>query len=153
MEKTKKNNKGFSLVELIVVVLIMAIIAVSLAPQVMKWVDRSRQANDASNYEALVSAAQLSILAVKSAEDAVITMDKDGTSDDSSASTEFVAAMNSNLPGWTSLKVTSTTNAAATYKITISNSQVIRGSLDGSGNIEKNADGTLKNVPGEIAAN
>ena len=32
MEKTKKNNKGFSLVELIVVVLIMAIIAVSLAP-------------------------------------------------------------------------------------------------------------------------
>ena len=35
---TKKNNKGFSLVELIVVILIMAIIAVALAPQVIKWV-------------------------------------------------------------------------------------------------------------------
>ncbi|MCI5848904.1 MAG: type II secretion system GspH family protein, partial [Lachnoclostridium sp.] len=39
MKRTKKNNKGFSLVELIVVVLIMAIIAVALAPQVMKWVN------------------------------------------------------------------------------------------------------------------
>jgi len=42
----KKNNKGFSLVELIVVVLIMAIIAVALAPQVMKWVENSRISSD-----------------------------------------------------------------------------------------------------------
>ena len=43
------GNKGFSLVELIVVVLIIAIIAVALAPQVIKWVDRARtnvQEND-----------------------------------------------------------------------------------------------------------
>ena len=39
----KNNNKGFSLVELIVVVLIIAIIAVALAPQVIKWVDRARE--------------------------------------------------------------------------------------------------------------
>ena len=42
----KKNNKGFSLVELIVVVLIMAIVAVALAPQIMKWVQNSRIATD-----------------------------------------------------------------------------------------------------------
>jgi len=42
MKNLKKNNKGFSLVELIVVVLIMAIIAVALAPQIMKWVKNSR---------------------------------------------------------------------------------------------------------------
>ena len=42
----KKNNSGFSLVELIVVVLIMAIVAVALAPQVMKWVENSRIASD-----------------------------------------------------------------------------------------------------------
>ena len=41
-----KKNAGFSLVELIVVVLIMAIIAVALAPQVMKWVENSRIASD-----------------------------------------------------------------------------------------------------------
>ena len=45
----KKNNKGFSLVELIVVILIMAIIAVALAPQVMKWVDRSKVNTDINN--------------------------------------------------------------------------------------------------------
>lgn len=46
----KMNNKGFSLVELIVVVLIMAIIAVALAPQVMKWVENSRKSTDVTNY-------------------------------------------------------------------------------------------------------
>lgn len=45
--KIKANmNKGFSLVELIVVVLIMAIVAVALAPQVMKWVENSRLSKD-----------------------------------------------------------------------------------------------------------
>lgn len=42
----KKDNNGFSLVELIVVVLIMAIVAVALAPQVMKWVENSRISSD-----------------------------------------------------------------------------------------------------------
>lgn len=46
MKKIYKDNKGFSLVELIVVVLIMAIVAVALAPQVMKWVENSRIASD-----------------------------------------------------------------------------------------------------------
>ncbi len=40
------RNKGFSLVELIVVVLIMAIIAIALAPQIMKWVENSRKSTD-----------------------------------------------------------------------------------------------------------
>lgn len=46
MKRILKNNKGFSLVEIIVVVLIMAIIAVALAPQVMRWVENSRIASD-----------------------------------------------------------------------------------------------------------
>ncbi|MCQ2536871.1 MAG: type II secretion system GspH family protein [Lachnospiraceae bacterium] len=55
----KKNNKGFSLVELIVVVLIMAIIAVALAPQVMKWVNNARISADVQSYDSLVSNVQL----------------------------------------------------------------------------------------------
>ena len=55
----KMNNKGFSLVELIVVVLIMAIIAVALAPQVMKWVENSRKSNDIEAYNSLVNAANV----------------------------------------------------------------------------------------------
>ena len=49
MKTLKKNNTGFSLVELIVVILIMAIIAVALAPQVMKWVDQSKVSTDVNN--------------------------------------------------------------------------------------------------------
>lgn len=56
---TKKNNKGFSLVELIVVVLIMAIIAVALAPQVTKWVNNSRIATDRQTKDSIVSAFQV----------------------------------------------------------------------------------------------
>lgn len=55
MKTIKKNNKGFSLVELIVVILIMAIIAVALAPQVMKWVDESKVSADNSNKAILKS--------------------------------------------------------------------------------------------------
>ena len=55
------DEKGFSLVELVVVVLIMAIIAVALAPQVMKWVENSRVATDCSNYDSIVSAAAIAM--------------------------------------------------------------------------------------------
>jgi len=57
----KMNNKGFSLVELIVVVLIMAIIAVALAPQVMKWVDNSRRSTDEDNYNEMIANAQVAL--------------------------------------------------------------------------------------------
>lgn len=60
-ESCKKNNKGFSLVELIVVVLIIAVIGVALAPQVMKWVDRSRASADINNRANIKSAVQIAV--------------------------------------------------------------------------------------------
>lgn len=56
MCEKKRNNKGFSLVELIVVILIMAVIAVALAPQVMKWVGRSKESTDKNNIGQIESA-------------------------------------------------------------------------------------------------
>ena len=44
--KELKNNKGFSLVELIIVVAIMAVLIGILAPQYLKYVERSRLSAD-----------------------------------------------------------------------------------------------------------
>lgn len=41
-----KNNKGFSLVELIIVIAIMAILVGVIAPQLIKYIEKSRQAAD-----------------------------------------------------------------------------------------------------------
>lgn len=42
----KMNNKGFSLVELIIVIAIMAILAAALAPQLIKYLEESRISTD-----------------------------------------------------------------------------------------------------------
>lgn len=55
------NNKGFSLVELIVVVAIMAVLVAVLAPQFTKYIDRSRQSNDAATVSGIVTAAEVGV--------------------------------------------------------------------------------------------
>lgn len=52
--KKKKDNKGFTLVELVIVVAILAILVGILAPQYTKYVEKSRKAADASNMDELV---------------------------------------------------------------------------------------------------
>lgn len=59
MKKEKMNNKGFSLVELIIVIAIMAVLVVVLAPQYLKYVERSRNSTDISNATAIVTALQV----------------------------------------------------------------------------------------------
>ena len=54
----KMNNKGFSLVELIIVIAIMAILIVVLAPQYLKYVERSRNSTDMQNATTIKTAVE-----------------------------------------------------------------------------------------------
>lgn len=59
MKKEKMNDKGFSLVELIIVIAIMAVLVVVLAPQYLKYVERSRNSTDLQNATSVVTACQV----------------------------------------------------------------------------------------------
>lgn len=53
----KKTNKGFSMVELIIVIAIMAILAGALAPQLIKYINKSRLSTDVQTGDAIAVAA------------------------------------------------------------------------------------------------
>jgi len=78
------DNKGFSLVELIIVIAIMAILAAALAPQLMKYIEKSRVSTDKSNCASIKSSVNTA-LGDEDAHDAIATnatfkfeIDKDG---------------------------------------------------------------------------
>jgi type IV pilus assembly protein PilA len=61
MKKIRKSNKGFTLVELIIVVAIIAVLSAVVAPQYIKYVERSRQGVDASTLEEVRHAVEVEV--------------------------------------------------------------------------------------------
>ena len=57
----KSNNKGFSLVELIVVVAIMAVLVGVLAPAYLRYVEKSRLQKDVSAIGEVVNACEIAM--------------------------------------------------------------------------------------------
>lgn len=57
----KTNNKGFSLVELIIVIAIMAILAGAIAPALIRYIDKSRKSNDVSSCKTIKTAVETAL--------------------------------------------------------------------------------------------
>ena len=49
----KRTNKGFSLVELIIVIAIMSILAAGIAPALIRYINKARKADDIAAAESL----------------------------------------------------------------------------------------------------
>jgi type IV pilus assembly protein PilA len=77
----KKNNNGFSLVELIIVIAIMAVLVGVLAPQFIKYVEQSRRSRDIQTAQEIREAILADIA------DGAITSDGSGTTVTSATAT------------------------------------------------------------------
>ena len=59
MNKIKNNNKGFTLVELIVVIAVLAVITVVAAPQYLSYVEKARIGTDENALAEIAHVAEL----------------------------------------------------------------------------------------------
>ena len=83
-KRVKKNNKGFTLVELIIVIAIIAILVAVLAPNYVRYVDRSRWSSDRNDCESLLQEVRTAIVDAQNENDGVkvegtITVTSSGT--------------------------------------------------------------------------
>ncbi len=116
--RKKLGNKGFSLVELIVVIAIMAILTVVIAPQFMRYIEKSRESVDKQTIESIKSSIEAG-LADEAAWDSVtgkveINFDNNGNFNNNGANddrvynpstfTAFNTEVNSNLNKTVSFK-------------------------------------------------
>lgn len=109
----KKNNKGFTLVELVIVVAILAILVGVLAPQYTQYVEKSRKSADATNMDEMVKAIQvyaadgsnnITVASGKTEISGTITIGENDTKVDGDAKTAFQSALTEFVPDYAKTK-------------------------------------------------
>ena len=109
----KNDNKGFSLIELIVVIAIMAILVGVLAPQFIKYIESSKQSTDIQNAAAIKSAIDVGVADDLITADVTVEITSGGSikvSDTGKAALEAVGLSQSTTcksSGWTAGQIAS----------------------------------------------
>ena len=126
----KTNNKGFSLVELIIVIAIMAVLIGVLAPQFIKYVESSRQSTDIQNLQEIKTAIETYVAeqGEKVSGNVTITIDATGAtvSDNAAAAVTAVGLENPTKwksKGWTGKTYTYNTSTFTWNKDNLQNSK------------------------------
>ncbi|MGN8754120.1 type IV pilin protein [Blautia sp. HCP3S3_C4] len=121
LKEKKKDNKGFTLVELVIVIAILAILVGLLAPQYTKYVEKSRKSADASNMDEMVKAVQVyaadGTKEVPEVTKKTIVLEKDKVTVDN----QLKPALEEYCPDYANMKLKSakwTKNPTATINIT-----------------------------------
>ena len=133
-----KKNKGFTLVELIIVIAIIAILGIILAPQYIKYVDKSRWATDQNNAKTLLKEVQTAVVDVQEAggalpsTDVAITMDKthDKVQGTDALTDDLKNSLTNADANWEDVKVTNkgkADGAKTTFTITVKNDGQVTG--------------------------
>ena len=147
MKKNNKNNKGFSLVELIIVIAIMAILIGVLAPQYLKFVERSRQSTDKQKVDEIIRAVEIYAADPEAA--TPFTLGKNATITLKKSASMAIAGDNS-------ASVEAALDAAGVDDVKLKSDKwdgvVITINIDDAGNVTASVPAGMKDILGDTAA-